>query len=275
MLRRIVLVADLDQHWADLARALTGSGMEVDVLGPGARPGDVVACAAREPAVVIVDLVTDPSTALTTLAACRTAAVGPAVATADNPSPELTRSVRLAGAYFLALRPVDLDEMRTILDSAFRSMDQGQTGASTCRATRRILIIDDDDDFAASTAALLDACGYAVSHARSGREGLAKARAEHPDLIVLDVMMEDDSAGYEVTQAVKFAPGAEDLRHIPILMVSSIDLSPDERFAMAGEAAMITPNAYLTKPLDIRRFLAEVHSLLGEPRRDPLPAGAS
>lgn len=220
-----------------------------------------------------MDLATDPSTALTTVAACRAAAVGPVVVVAANPSPEVTRRVRLAGAYYLALRPVELDEMRTILDSAFQSMDRGRTGASTCRATRRILIIDDDRDFVASTTALLDACGYAVSSARTGCEGLAKAQAEHPDLIVLDVMMENDSAGYEVTQAVKFAKGAEDLRHIPILMVSSIDLSPNERFSMAGEAAMITPNAYLTKPLDIQRFLAEVGSLLGDPHRDALQAG--
>jgi twitching motility two-component system response regulator PilH len=273
MRRRIVLVADLDPHWEHLARALALDGIEVDILGPHTTSGDVVACAAREHAIVIVDLATDPSTALATIAACRAAAVGPVVAVAANPSPELTRGVRLAGAYYLALCPIELDEMRMILDSAFHSMDRGRTGASSCRATRRILIIDDDQDFIASTTALLDACGYAVSSARTGREGLAAARVEHPDLIVLDVMMEHDAAGYEVTQAVKFADGADDLRHIPILMVSSIDVSPDARFSMAGEAPMITPNAYLTKPLDIPRFLAEVESLLGEPHREAAMAG--
>jgi hypothetical protein len=62
------------------------------------------------------------------------------------------------------------------------------------------------------------------------------------------------------------------VRHIPILMVSAIQEDPSARFSMAGEAPLITPNAYLTKPLDIPAFLAEVGALLGEV---PEPAGAA
>jgi twitching motility two-component system response regulator PilH len=265
MRRRIVLVAQIDDHWAALVGALDLEDLEIDVLPPRTSAADVVACAARAPAVVIVDLAPDPSLGPAIAAACRAAGVGPVVAVAENPSADLARRVRLAGAFYLALRPIDLDEMRTILASAFHSLERQRTGASSCRDTRRILIVDDDPDFVASATALLEACGYAVSHAPNGREGLAMARAEHPDLIVLDVMMEHDNAGYELTQAVKFASGGEDLRQIPILMVSSIEVSPDARFAMADDAPLITPNAYLTKPLDIGRFLAEVGALLGEP----------
>jgi CheY-like chemotaxis protein len=273
MRRRLVLVADLDPHWAGVFRCLVPELAEIDLLPPTTKPDDVVACAARERAVVVVDLAKDPSRGLTIASACRAAAVGPVVIVAENPSADLTRRVRLAGAFYLALGPVDADEMRTILDSAFRSFDRSQTAASSCRATRRILIIDDDADFAASTAALLEACGYAVSSASSAREGLARARVEHPDLIVLDVMMEHDSSGYELTQAVKFASGSDDIRHIPILMVSSIETSPDVRFRMSEEAPLITPDAYLTKPLDLGRFLAEVATLVGEPRE--VMAGAA
>ena len=86
-------------------------------------------------------------------------------------------------------------------------------------------------------------------------------------------MMEHDSAGYEVTQAVKFAAGYEDLRHIPILMVSSIEIGPDARFGMADDVPMIIPNAYLTKPLDLGRFLEEVGALAGHPREQEAGAG--
>jgi CheY-like chemotaxis protein len=81
---------------------------------------------------------------------------------------------------------------------------------------------------------------------------------------VLDVMMENDSAGYEVNEALKYAPEFESVRHIPILMVSSIAADPSTRFSRSEELAMVIPNAYLTKPLDIVRFLSEVASLLGE-----------
>lgn len=265
MTRRIVLLAELDPDWTAIVRALETVPMEVDVLSPRTPAADVIACAARSEAVVVVDLAPDPSRGVATIGACRRAAgIGPVIAVAANPSQELTRRVRLTGAFYLALQPVTAGEMRHILDSAFQSLDRRRMSASTCRATRRILIIDDDQDFVASTTTLLEACGYAVSSAASGEDGLHMARTEHPDLIVLDVMMENDWAGYEVTEAVKFAPGFEAIRHIPILMVSSIPVDPATRFSMSEEAPMITPNAYLTKPLDIPRFLAEVSELLGE-----------
>jgi CheY-like chemotaxis protein len=265
MTRRIVLLAELDREWAAMVRALESSAMEIDVLGPGTPPADVIACAARAECVVVVDLEPDPSRAMAAVAACRRAAgVGPVIAVAANPSQELTRSVRLAGAFYLALQPVTPDEMRSILQSAFESLDRRRPSASSCRATRRILLIDDDADFVSSTTALLEAYGYAISAASTGREGLEKARTEHPDLIVLDVMMENDSAGYEVNETVKFAPGFEAIRHIPILMVSSIPVDPATRFSMSEQMPLITPNAYLTKPLDIPRFLSEVSGLLGE-----------
>lgn len=265
MTRRIVLVAALDPHWAQIVRALELDGLEIDVLSPRTAAADVVACASRAQGVVIVDLAPDPAASLTVIGACRRAAgVGPVVAVAANPSLDLTRSVRFAGAYYLALQPLTVDEMRSIVQSAFQSLERRQTRASSCRATRRILIVDDDPDYIASTTALLEAHGYAVSAARSGREGLAKAQTEHPDLIILDVMMENDSAGYEVNENVKFESAFESIRHIPILMVSSIPADPATRFAAAGEVDLITPNVYMTKPLDIPKFLASVAMLLGE-----------
>jgi CheY-like chemotaxis protein len=273
MTKRTVLLAELTPDWTAMVRALEYDGMEIDVLSPGTPPADVIACATRSEAVVVVDLMPDPSRAVALVAACRRAAgVGPVVAVAANPSQELTRSVRLAGAFYLALQPVTPDEMRCILQNAFESLRRRRPHASSCRERRRILIVDDDQDFVSSTTALLEAYGYAVAWAPTGRAGLEKARTEHPDLIILDVMMENDDAGYEVNETVKYAPGFESVRHIPILMVSSIQEEPAERFSMAGEALLITPNAYLTKPLDIPRFLREVGALLGE-LPEPAPVG--
>jgi CheY-like chemotaxis protein len=265
MTRRIVLVADLDPQWVAAARALESDGLEIDVLTPRCPAADVVACASRGASVVIVDLAPEPSSGVAIVAACRRAAVpAPVVAVAANPSLELTRSVRLAGAFYLALQPVSLDEMRSIVQSAFESLDRRRTSASSCRAIRRILIIDDDPDFVASTTALLEANGYAVSSAATGRQGLTRAAADRPDLIVLDVMMENETSGYEVNELVKFGPDFESVRHIPILMVSAIPVDPSTRFSRSEEMAMVTPNVYMTKPLDVPRFLSEVASLLGE-----------
>jgi len=140
--------------------------------------------------------------------------------------------------------------------------EQGGSVEGHARGRPRILIVDDDDDFSASATALLESEGYAVSRAKSGKEALAKVGEEPlPDLIVLDIMMENLWAGYEVNQAIKFGRGSAGGR-IPVVMVSSVTIGPTERFAWAGEVGMVTPDEYLTKPLDIPRFLSTVKSLL-------------
>ncbi len=125
---------------------------------------------------------------------------------------------------------------------------------------RVILLVDDDPDFRASTAAVLESQGYKVVTAESGKEGLAKLSSEPPDLVILDIMMEYDSAGYEVNQAIKFRE--EFSKNLPILMVSSIQVEPATLFSRATEVDLITPDAYLTKPLDIPQFLEVVRNLI-------------
>lgn len=122
----------------------------------------------------------------------------------------------------------------------------------------KILIIDDDQDYRESTRSLLESQGHMVIEADSGREGLRKMVEQRPDIIVLDVMMECDSEGYGVNQAIKYQDQYADFQNIPILMISSIDSTPDELFAMAGEVEMVRPDFYLTKPLDIPKFLEVV-----------------
>ena len=129
--------------------------------------------------------------------------------------------------------------------------------------TKRILLVDDDEDFRTAVQGLLEAQGFLVACARSGREALQRIREGRPDLVVLDVMMEHDFAGYEVTQSLRFSEDPTTARPVPILMVSSIELDPATRFSRAVEAPMIQPDLYQTKPLDIPRFLANVGSLLG------------
>jgi CheY-like chemotaxis protein len=126
----------------------------------------------------------------------------------------------------------------------------------------KILIIDDDDDYRASTRSLLEGEGYEVIEAASGVEGLTAARASRPGLIVLDVMMDYLSEGYSVHQALKLSEEYRDLRDIPIIMASSVEVDPSNLFGWIGDTSAITPDAYMTKPLDIPKFLERVRSLL-------------
>ena len=127
----------------------------------------------------------------------------------------------------------------------------------------KILIIDDDEDFRISIRTLLESHDYQVVEAESGKQGLEKIKSEQPDLIVLDIMMETIDEGYLLNQFIKFQKEYEEYKNMPILMVSSIQDDPLSRFpAAAGEVEMITPDYYLTKPVDIPKFLELVKKLL-------------
>ena len=128
----------------------------------------------------------------------------------------------------------------------------------------RILIIDDDADYRASTRALLEGEGYEVSEATGGSEGVEAVRTQRPDLIVLDIMMESPIEGYTVVHALKHVSEQDGLAEIPIVMVSSVSEDPANFFPMAGEAALITPDAYFTKPIEIPRFLECVRRMLDQ-----------
>src|SRR5512141_1161282 len=106
-------------------------------------------------------------------------------------------------------------------------------------ARAKVLMIDDDRDYRSSVKCLLESRGYEVIEADCGKDGLRKVVEHKPDLILVDVMMECDSEGYGVTQAIKHQESYADFRNVPVIMLSSIQESPDELFPMSPESEMI------------------------------------
>lgn len=77
---------------------------------------------------------------------------------------------------------------------------------------KKILIIDDDPDYVEATVTLLEAKGFTVASAENGAKGLASAKADPPDLIILDVMMTSNTEGFETARAIKEAGFARPIR---------------------------------------------------------------
>ncbi len=131
-------------------------------------------------------------------------------------------------------------------------------------AEATVLLIDDDEDFTVSIQSLLESEGYRVQTAASGKEGLRKLAETRPDLVLLDIMMESSTEGYAVSGAMKLMP-----EPVPVIMVSSVELTPTELFARSEEMELIRPDAYLTKPVEVPAFLETLRSVLarrGVPR---------
>jgi pilus assembly protein CpaE len=117
----------------------------------------------------------------------------------------------------------------------------------------KILIIDDDIDTLKLVGLMLERQGYDIAVASNGSLGLTKASTDHPELILLDVMM-PDMDGYEVTRRIRSDPS---LAHIPIIMFTAKTMVDDK---VAGFEAGV--DDYLTKPTHPAELTAHVKAVL-------------
>ena len=124
----------------------------------------------------------------------------------------------------------------------------------------KILIVDDDPDIAESMRIILECCKHKLTVAKSGEEGLKEIGAAKYDLVILDVMMETMSTGFEVARSVRQSPKNKD---VPILLLTAIKESTGLDFKdEAGDKDWLPVNAFLEKPLKPNVLLAKVEALL-------------
>jgi two-component system, cell cycle response regulator DivK len=105
-----------------------------------------------------------------------------------------------------------------------------------------ILLAEDSSDTREMYGAFLESCGYEVAHARSGREALATAHEQLPDVIVLDLGL-PDLDGADVTRALRRAAG-QLARSIRIVCLSGHPADSPEAATIIEAGS----DAYLTKP---------------------------
>lgn len=128
----------------------------------------------------------------------------------------------------------------------------------------KILMIDDDPDVITALRIPLEAEGHEVHVASSGAEGLESVKELDPELIILDVMMETATEGFQVSLQLRDpAPEAEyaDYRDIPILMLTAIHTTTPLRFG--PDEDYLPVEAFLEKSAEPEELLDKVEELLG------------
>lgn len=121
----------------------------------------------------------------------------------------------------------------------------------------KILVVDDEALLRAMLQDALEEAGYAVVLAENGRDGIASAKADRPDCILLDVMM-PGLDGYQTCAAIKADP---DLAAIPVLLISATtDLRVIDRAEQAGAAEV------LPKPVPMEQLQQALAIALNPPQ---------
>jgi DNA-binding response OmpR family regulator len=118
---------------------------------------------------------------------------------------------------------------------------------------KKILIADDEIDIVETLQFMLEVEGFECITAYNGEDALNLAKREHPDLIILDVMMPKIN-GYKVSRLLKFDAK---YKKIPILMVTARSQEEDK---MIGEET--GADEYITKPFEITDEVEKVKKYL-------------
>jgi DNA-binding response OmpR family regulator len=122
---------------------------------------------------------------------------------------------------------------------------------------KKVLLVDDDKDFVESTKAVLEE-KYEVIVAYDGDEGIKVARAEMPDLIILDVIMPTED-GFSAAEEMKNDP---DISVIPIMMLTSFSTRGVETNIPRSRGMELQSEDYIEKPVEPDVLLAHADKLL-------------
>ena len=130
----------------------------------------------------------------------------------------------------------------------------------------RILIVDDDTDLIEGQKAFLEKSGYAIDTALTIEEGLAKAQAMTPDIIIADLMMEHYDSGFVFCKKVR-----EPARlGAPIIMQTAAPRKVGFTFetGAASGREWMKVDEVLTKPVPLEHLLGKIEQYLSGRKRD-------
>lgn len=119
---------------------------------------------------------------------------------------------------------------------------------------KKVLVVDDEEDFLQVLGKRLTVSGYSVIAATNGRDAVALAKSQRPDIIVLDVVMPEMDGG-QVMAELKEHPST---RSIPVILLTALFSKAEEE----KYGSIVGDNTTLAKPLDAEKLLEQMGKLL-------------
>jgi two-component system cell cycle response regulator DivK len=124
-------------------------------------------------------------------------------------------------------------------------------------SVKKVLVVEDDQDNREMVIKVLKHNGYRAIEAVDGEEAIERAKAENPDLILLDLYI-PKMDGYEVTRRLK---GDRGLKHIPIIALTAHAMKGNREEALAAGC-----DGYIAKPINVRELPQQIeHFLMRSP----------
>ncbi len=125
---------------------------------------------------------------------------------------------------------------------------------------KKILIVDDDQDYGEALKIVLSSNGYHVNHVLNVRDGRTAVEQDKPALIILDVMMDKHTDGFDFCHNLKTD---EKYKNIPVLMVTAVTGKTGFKFSPETDGEYLQADDYVAKPVASSDLLLRVRKLIG------------
>ena len=129
----------------------------------------------------------------------------------------------------------------------------------------KILLVDDDPDVVELMRITLEANGYQFYRAATGPEGLKMVKEIRPDLIILDVMMDTTTAGFQVSYQLRSNDPKSEYREFcrtPIIMMTGVSQQLHMKFSPKQDGDYLPVDEFLEKPVRVDPLLEKIKKLL-------------
>jgi CheY-like chemotaxis protein len=180
------------------------------------------------------------------------------IVTAARNTVELEADVRKQDIFYYYLKSFDRDELMAAVRDVFKKMGKVKE-TRLMSEPPTILVIDDDVNFVAAMKPVLQSKGYSVEAAHSKDEAMRKLEKSMPDLILLDIMMEKLTDGFDICYKLKHDP---ERKKIPVLALSSIMEETGFKFSPFTDGEYFEADDFLQKPVEPAILLGRVERLL-------------
>jgi CheY-like chemotaxis protein len=122
---------------------------------------------------------------------------------------------------------------------------------------KRVLLVDDDKDFLEMHTAVLEHRGYEVTTARSSKECFDVLDEARPDIVILDVMMEQFDSGFKASENIK-----KKYKDLPVMLLTSIGAQTNLDFSSSQEVLEVSgADVLLDKPVSPKVLIDEIERL--------------
>jgi CheY-like chemotaxis protein len=127
-----------------------------------------------------------------------------------------------------------------------------------------VLLVDDDIQLLEANTIVLSANGHQVTHAHTGAEARELLKTLRPDIVVLDVMMEDFDSGFELAKHISGS-----YPDLPMIMLTGVYEYMDDAWKQAfdEDKSWLPVHRFMEKPVSPTVLLYEIDSILKDKRR--------